>query len=297
MQQSRPDAANSAPRSIAWAPLQSIRRRRYRRAAEPLVAVSYGKVAKPLAAIPARTSAVRSTLCGRTEDRRWYRRSSCLHFPCSISPSIACCTRCSIPRPWRSNEDHGWRLRFCWPCIDRGTCASAPFPRIHWNISVRWPAGTSRWGSKPRVCCPSILLPPVKHLDHNSPCETPARSIHRVFRHSVRPCTWRCTPAWSAQLRIVFRSTWQSVQRRHKPSTTSTYSVLRCKYAERRSSVPLSDGSAYWGLHRDRPRSVRALGRRDRSLLAVPGRHVRYSSRHLPDAKLRVRHGPARRKG
>jgi hypothetical protein len=62
-----------------------------------------------------------------------------------LSPSAACCTRCSSHRPFGSISDRRWHWLPCWRCIHRGRCASSPFQPTRSNILARWRLETLRF--------------------------------------------------------------------------------------------------------------------------------------------------------
>ena len=65
-------------------------------------------------------------------------------FRRAFSPSVVCCTRCNIRRPFQSISCRRWRWMPCLRCIDQHRCASAPSPPIQSRILAKELTGKQR---------------------------------------------------------------------------------------------------------------------------------------------------------
>src|SRR5262249_18180666 len=98
-----------------------------------------------------------------------------------LNLSFAFCTRCRAFRFLGSFAARRWLWSLCWYCIDRGGCASGPYPPIRSNISERSPWGTRHFRSPwalSRGWEPARPRPERRrsHRGHTEPCGNRANS-------------------------------------------------------------------------------------------------------------------------
>ena len=123
------------------------------------------------------TTALSTIIDLRIFQLHWQRAIPCNGPECvPISPSTACCIRCSSRHPSRSSEALHCDCQLCWPCIDQGTCAFALFPQIPFeyfgemalgNIAFVVVAGIAAGAAAPGVAeafAPQLALRKACHV-------------------------------------------------------------------------------------------------------------------------------------